>query len=188
MSTPPVPSSLLQQNLVVMQQVTNFNSNDFAVLDAYGAPVGHVRTGGSGAARFFTGSRELDLLDGDGTPLAHISDPMNFGRDRFEVTYPDGRHLAEVLKRISMFSTKVDVSVCDGSELQLQGNFIGFDFRFMLGEWEIAAVSRQWGGVAAGLLGHSRYALRIREDAPDPVRRAVLSGCVVLDLIRAKNN
>lgn len=184
----PAPGSLLQHDLLVMQQITSFNSNDMTILDPYEAPIGHVVTKGSGAARFLMGSRELDLVDGDGTPLAHISDTITFGRDRFEVTYPDGAPLAQVLKRIAFFTTKVEVNVADGSQLQLNGNMFGFDFRFMLGEWEIASVSRQWAGMSKGLLGRSRYAIRMRSDAPDPVRRAIISCCVVLDLIREKEN
>jgi uncharacterized protein YxjI len=184
----PAPTPLLKHDLLLMQQITNFNSNDMAILDPHQVPVGHIVTQGSGVSRFFMGSRELDLLDGDGTPLAHISDVVGLGRDRFELTYPDGRPLAHVLKRLRMFGTKVDVSVMDGSELSLEGDVFGFDFRFMLGQWEIAAVSRQWAGLTAGILGRSRYALRLRNDAPDPVRRAVISSCVVLDLIREKQS
>ncbi|MGO1319439.1 MAG: LURP-one-related/scramblase family protein [Galactobacter sp.] len=184
----PVPGSLLQHDLLVMQQITNFNSNDMTILDGQEAPIGHVVTKGSGAARFLLGSRELDLLDWDGTPLAHISDTITFGRDRFEITYPDGTPLAQVLKRMAMFTTKVEINVADGSQLQLKGDMFGYDFRFVLGEWEVAYVSRQWAGMSRGLLGHSRYAVSMRSDAPDPVRRAIISCCVVLDLIRQKRS
>jgi uncharacterized protein YxjI len=182
------PVSLLQHDQLVMQQVTNFNSNDIAILGADGATAGYVHTVGSGVSRFFMGSRELDLLDLDGTPLAHISDPMDFGRDRYQLTYPNGQPLADVLKKIRLFGTNVSVQVCDGSQLDLVGDILGFDFQVMLGEWEIASVVRQWAGMGAALLGHSRYGLRIRSDAPDPVRRAVISSCVVLDLIREKRS
>jgi uncharacterized protein YxjI len=185
---PAPPVSLLQHDQLVMQQVTNFNSNDIAILDPAGATVGYVHTVGSGVSRFFMGSRELDLLDRDGTPLAHISDPVQFGRDRFELTYPDGRPLAQVVKRIRLFGLNVSVEVCDGSVLELRGNVMGFDFQVMLGEWEIATVTRQWAGMGAALLGRSRYGVRLRNDAPDPVRRAVISSCVVLDLIREKRS
>ena len=81
-----------------MQQITGFMSNDFDILDGTGEQVaGHVTTSGSGLSRFFAGSRSLDVVDADRTPLLHVEDPPGIGFDRFELSAPDGTPLASLV-------------------------------------------------------------------------------------------
>lgn len=186
--TQPPPASLLDHDTLVMQQITGVMSNDFEILDAAGNPAGLVRTQGGAASRMFMGSRELDVTELDGTVLAHVSDTISVGRDRFSLTSADGTPLAELVKRITLFTTKVDIEMTDGPALELQGSFIDLDFRILAGEVVAAQVARQWAGIGRGLLGHSRYVVQIRQDAPADVRRTILGTCVALDLIRRKQS
>lgn len=178
--------SLLDHDTLVMQQTTGFMSNDFDILDAQGSTVGKVETTGSTGSRLFMGNRSFDVADRDGTPLLHLDDVVNVGRDTYELTYPDGSGLATVTKRITFLRTKIQISLVGGPELELRGNALDFDFQVFAGETVAATVSRQWGGVSRGLLGHSRYAVALDPAAPRHVRLAIIGGLIALDLIRAK--
>lgn len=180
---------LLGHDTLVMQQVTGFLSNDFDILDSTGQQVvGHVTTTGNGVSRFFAGSRSLDVADADGTPLLHVEDPPDLGFDRFELSTPDGAPLAEVNSHFALFSTRVSLSVAAGPLFELNGDMLGLDYTFRLGDQLAATVTRQWGGLGRGVLGHSRYVLAIDPAAPPRARLAIIGGCIVLDLIRQKKS
>jgi uncharacterized protein YxjI len=183
----PRTSDLLTHDTLVMQQVTGWMSNDFDILDASGEhALGHVITTGSGLSRFFTGSRSLDVSAADGTALLHIEDPAGFGPDRYELSTPDGAPLAELRARFAIFSTTVGLELADGTELELHGDMFSLDYEFRRGDEIVARASRSWAGVSRGLLGHSRYVLGMEPPTPPRLRLAIIGGCVVLDLLRAK--
>lgn len=187
MDTPAHQSALLSHDVLVMQQITGFMSNDFDILDSTGEQAaGHVTTTGGGLSRLFAGSRSLDVSDADGTPLLHVEDPVGIGFDRFELSAPDGAAVAEVTSRFAMFSTRVSFSLADGTALELHGNMMGFDFEFRVGQAVAARVTREWAGLSRGFLGHSRYVLAIDPTVPAQLRLAIIGGCIVLDLIRRK--
>jgi uncharacterized protein YxjI len=181
--------TLLSHDALVMQQITGFMSNDFDILDTSGEQaIGHVTTTGGGLSRLVAGSRSLDVADADGTPLLHVEDPIGIGFDRFELSSPDGAPLATVRRRFAMLRMKVDLTLADGSVLELGGDVLGFDFEFSMGGSIAARVSRSWGGIGRGLLGHSRYVLAIDPTVPPALRLAIIGGTITLDLIRRKQN
>ncbi len=178
--------SLLDHDAWIMQQITNFMANDFTILDTEGGPIGLITTKGSVPSRLFMGSRELDVTELDGTPLVHVSDPPDFGLDTFKLTLPSNEPLASITKQLTFFKTSIDIQVLNGPPLRLEGDVLGFDFLIRTPTVVAARVSRQWAGLAAGLLGHSRYVVVIDPQAPRLVRLAIVGSLVVLDLIRAK--
>lgn len=182
------PASLLDHDVVVMQQRTNFNSNDFEILGQHGGVIGRVSTEGSAVGRFFKGSRELTVREPDGRPLALVRDPMNFGFDRFEVHLADGSLLANLRKRFTFIRKRVDIEVQNGPVIELHGRLFDFDIQFMIDGGVVAQASRQWGGLAAGLLGHSRYALTFTVPTPPLAKLALIGGMLALDLIREKES
>lgn len=178
---------LLAHDTLVMQQITGFMSNDFDILDATGEQaVGHVSTSGGGLSRLFAGSRSLDVADADGTPLLHVEDPMSLGFDHFQLATPEGAPLAEVTSRFALFSTRVSLTMADGTDLELSGDMLGLDFEFQVQGAVAARVSRKWAGFSRGFLGHSRYVVGIEPTVPAQLRLAIIGGCIVLDLIRRK--
>lgn len=76
----------------------------------------------------------------------------------------------------------------DGAELELHGDMLGLDYEFRYGEAVAARAAREWAGLSRGFLGHSRYVLGFDPTVPPPLRLAIVSGCIVLDLIRAKRS
>ncbi|MGM7670149.1 LURP-one-related/scramblase family protein [Microbacterium sp. A93] len=184
----PSTNALETTDLLVMQQVTGFLSNDFALEDSEGRVVAHGHTRGSAASRIFGGNRQFEITDLDGTPLFHVHDPMTLGRDRYRVTDPQGGPIADLLQRMTFLRTSVQISVVDGTELVLDGNLRGMDFRLTAGGTAVATVNRKWAGLGQALMGRSRYGLSLDPGMPGLVRYAVIGSVIALDLIRAKQS
>lgn len=180
-------NALVRTDLPVMQQITGFLSNDFALEDSEGQAVAHGHTRGSAASRMFRGHREFEITDLSGTPLFHVHDPMSAGQDRYRVTDPQGP-IAELVQRIAVFRTSVQISVVDGTELRLDGSLSGLTFRLMAGETSVATVDHQWAGLGKALLARSRYAVKLDPCMPEVVRYAVIGSVIALDLICDKQN
>lgn len=180
-----VAMSLLTEPVLVMDQVTNMTSNDFAIFNATGTQVGHVSTGGGTLQRMFMGSRELTVYDGPDNPLLQVQDTVTFGRERMSVLDGNGHVLAELVKRFTFLTTKVDVTL-QGEPLQLTGNMFDFDFELTSPHGSIARVTREWSGLGKALLGHSRYVVQFAEAAGPHHRQAGLGCVLALDLIREK--
>ncbi|MGP6175637.1 LURP-one-related/scramblase family protein [Corynebacterium sp. A21] len=185
---PPQQYSLLQEDLLVMHQMTGFMSNNFDIQNQQGQVVGVVSTSGSAASRFFMGSRSLHVFEADGRPLLGMEDTVNFMRDTFELSDPNGEPLAHVRKRFTFFRQQVDLHLADGTNIELHGSIFDFNFEFRVGELVPARVSRQWSGLARGLLGRSSYVLSFAPDVPSRLRAAIIGGVIALDLIRAKES
>lgn len=186
MAADPRYRSLLDYDTLVMQQVTAFMANDFQIFDLAGVPIGLINTTGPASDRFFLGSRELDVTELDGTPLVHVSDPIDFGRDTFKLTLPSSEPLATLTKQLSLFKTVIDIQVLNGPPLRLEGNVFDFEFEIRTPATIAARASRQWAGLGASFLGHSRYVVGIDPQAPRQVRLTIIGSLVALDLIRAK--
>lgn len=171
-----------------MQQITGFMTNDFAIQDPDGTPIGNVHTTGSGIGRFFMGSRSFELYDADGRLLLSINDVLTFGRDRWELDHPDGSRFADIVRKFTFFIKKVDVQVIDGPLVQIESSDIfEFGFGITVGGAEIARTSRQWAGIGNALLGRDRYVLSFRPEVLRRDRLAVIGAVIAVDLMRQKD-
>lgn len=183
-------SNLLDNNLLVMQQVDAFLANNFDICDTQGNVVGRILGTDSTGARLLLGTREFDLVGTDGTRLAHISDPPDFGFDTFTITGPDGFGLAKVQKRLSFLSRKVSVHLASGEELSLKGEILDYEFTVSLAgpNQPLAQASRKWTGFCDALLDKSRYALEFFPQASFTHRLAILGTMIAVDLMRRKED
>lgn len=177
--------TLLQSDVLVIDQVTSFMGNDFAILDAQGRGIGRIRTEGGALTRLVVGNRELAILNGDGSLFMRIEDVMNLGRDRYALSDPDGQPFGEVVKEFTLFSKRLSVNL-PGETLRLNGSFFEREFEVTGPGGQVARVSRRWPGVGSALLGKERYVLGFTPGVPGPTRAATLGAVVALDLVRAK--
>lgn len=175
-------------DVLTLQQLTSFMSNDMQVTDPDGGTVASVVTTGGGLGRMLMGSRSFDVLDGeDGPVLFRLADPTSFGRDRYAIVDADGLPLANLVREHAFFRTSVSVEVVDGTRFAVTGNLWDHDYAMTVGERPIARTTATFGGFANALAGRSRYELRLDPGMPPVVRCAVLGTAIVLDLIRAKD-
>ncbi|GAA3778912.1 LURP-one-related/scramblase family protein [Micrococcus endophyticus] len=188
MSTAFDAGRLGRTDVLTLQQVTSFMSNDMQVTGPDGQTVATVVTTGGGLGRMLLGSRTFDVVDGeDGRVLFRLADPATFGRDRYAIVDADGLPLANLVREFALFRTSVSVEVVDGTRFAVTGNLWDHDYTMTVGQAPIARATATFGGFMNALAGRSRYELRLDPGMPPVVRCAVLGTAIALDLIRAKD-
>ena len=178
--------SILDHDLLVIDQVTSFLSNDFAIRDQEGSVVGQIVTEGSALERIFVGSRQLTVLDDDQTVLVRINDVPNFGRDRFHLSDAAGNQVGEVVKQFTFFSKHLTVQLTNGEVYELAGRLLEFDFEVQGPTGQICRVTRDYAGLGSWFLGHNRYVTQFAPGLADHAKASIIGAVVALDLIRAK--
>ena len=182
-------AGLLNQDLLILQQLRNGLSPEFDILDDQERVVGMVGGTESGARRFFLGPRGFDVLDADGSRLAHVSDVRDFWRDTYEIVRGDGSMLATVTRKMTFFSRRFSIALSTGEEFMVEGNFFDREFNVVNanGGGAVAQVSRERAGFAKAFLSHDRYALYYPPGTSPDRRLAILGSMISLDLMRAKD-
>ena len=183
-------TSLLNHDLLVVQQTRAGASTEFNIEDAQGALIGLIScTQKSGVRQFFGGAREFDLLEADGTRLAHLSDDRKIWRDTYTLLRADGSQLATVSKQAKLFSRRITTTLTTGEELLVEskGNFSDRELNIARNRSGngVAQASRERVGCAEALRGHDRYVLHVPSLSPE-LRLAILGTVVALDMMRAK--
>ena len=184
-------AGLLNQDLLILQQFRSGFSPEFDILDDQEQVVGMVGGTESGARRFFLGPREFDVLDADGSLLAHVSDVRDFWRDTYEIVRGDGSVLATIARKMGFFSRKFSITLTSGEELTVKGDVIDREFTVVNANSDetVAQVSRERTGVIEAFFGrdHDRYALHYPDSTSPDLRLAILGSMIALDLMRAKD-
>ena len=91
----------------------------------------------------------LVFEDAAGHELCKIQERMLRIKDSMEIEGPDGRRLAVVKKAlIAPLRDRWAVSVADGPDLDVQGNFLDYEYTIGEGRDKIAEVSKKWFRVA----------------------------------------
>lgn len=178
---------LLATDTLVVDQITNFITTDFAIRDVDGNALGHIRTEGRLAKRMVMGNRDFSVYDGDRLSFT-IYDEPNWGRDRFQVFDPEGALRATVVKNITMFKHKLSVSLWEGTELVVRGSWLDYHYEIDGPAGRIANVERSWPGVPEMFLGHDRYVIALAGETKAQVRQAVIGSAIAIDRIRSKSN
>ncbi|AFV90692.1 hypothetical protein PACID_29270 [Acidipropionibacterium acidipropionici ATCC 4875] len=180
--------SLVDQNVLVLQQVRSFLTNDFDILDADGSPVATIHTEGSALSRMFRGNRELTVLE-DGRPVLRITDEVNIlSRDSYTVADGSGATLATLTKLFTFATRKIQADLADGTSLLCTGSLFGRSFTISRGDAVAARIERRMPGVADALMGRDRYALSMDPSLPPSYRGAIIGTVIAIDLIRAKED
>ncbi|RXW32132.1 LURP-one-related/scramblase family protein [Propioniciclava flava] len=179
-------TGLLSHDVLIVQQINSFMANDFDILDTTGGVLGRVVGQDSFGGLFFAGPRRFLLVQSDGTPLLAFDDVMDIGFDTFEMSWPDGRRLATLRRRPALFSTSITVTAATGASMELVGDLGGLDYQVVSGGTVLGRVAREWAGMGAALLGHSRYAMTFAPGATEETRLLALGTAIALDLIRRK--
>ena len=176
---------ILETDVIVMDQIRSFLSNDFGIHDGHGQGIGSLRTEGGIGARMLMGNRELAVLDSDGSLLCRVVDPPDLGFDSFEVRDPTGGRVARIVKEFTFFSKSLRVELATGGQMSVKGELFDREFTVMGPLGEAARVSRRWPGVADFLLSRERYVVAMAAGLPVPERLGTIGAVIALDLIRA---
>jgi uncharacterized protein YxjI len=145
------------------------------------------------------------------TKILRFSDYKRMTPFHLELRTPEGAKLMTVRRGVSFFVSEVEVldehdkligkfrqrffsiggkfDVMDAQERQvctLQGKWTGWDFRFVQGEREMAAVSKKWAGLGKELFTSAdNYMLSIGAAVPanDPVRLLIVAAVMCIDMV-----
>ncbi|MFQ3195164.1 MAG: hypothetical protein ACI9N3_001998 [Colwellia sp.] len=124
---------------------------------------------------------------------------------------PNDQRIIRIQRGISLFVSKVTVTDSEGNDIgyfqqklfsiggkfdlfdnqdnlvcQLKGNWVGWNFRFMDGDQELAHISKEWGGIGKEFFTSAdNYVLEISQDVPDdhPVRKLILAAVMCIDMV-----
>lgn len=182
---PPRPPRLLDHDLIILQQMTQLIRNDFHILDPYGRQIAHVTSGGSGTSRFLVGTRELYVSDAAG-PVMHVTDPMNFGMDRYEFFLPDGRQLGHLKRRMALLKAVFEIHLYDGTMFMLERGGFSYDITFKLGGAVVGHARHRMPDLTSIMLQRDQYAMSFDPGAPTMHRMGMLAGLLALDLAGKK--
>ncbi len=177
---------ILHTDTLVFDQVSSFMSNDFGIHALSGAPIGRIVTEGGAGQRFLMGTRQLAIVDTDGTLLVRVHDPADFGLDTYEVHDWQGRLVAKIVKEFTLFTKSLRIELASGPVLRLTGALFDNEFRVDGPGGLAATCSRSWAGLAQALTGSDRYVLGFVPQVPVPEKLGTIGAVIALDLIRAK--
>ncbi|MCR9120391.1 MAG: phospholipid scramblase family protein [bacterium] len=128
-----------------------------------------------------------------------------------EIKTPEGQQVCRVKRGVSFFLSKVDVldendqriggfkqkffsiggafsvlNAADEPVCTLKGKILGWEFRFLDGETELAKVSKKWAGFGQELFTSAdNYMLEINDVVPanDPVRQLIVGAVMCIDMV-----
>lgn len=145
------------------------------------------------------------------TKMLRFSDYKTMTPFDVQIRTPNDQRIIRIQRGISLFVSKVTVTDSEGSDIgyfqqklfsiggkfdlfdnqgnlvcQLKGNWVGWNFRFMDGDHELAHISKEWGGIGKELFTSAdNYVLEISPDVPNdhPVRKLILAAVMCIDMV-----
>jgi uncharacterized protein YxjI len=190
------PNPLAKNAFLVKEHIGLLKAaNDYDVYDPEtGAIVLHCREEALGPLtrllRFSSYKRmtpfDVRIRTPDGRLIVQVRRGVSFLRSRVEVV--DGTGVIGRFRQ-KVFSLGGAFDVLDAAEnviCTLKGKWTGWDFRFIVGERELAHVSKKWAGSGQELFTSAdNYVLSISEavGADDPARKLILAAVMCIDMV-----
>lgn len=129
----------------------------------------------------------VELRTPDGQPVLFIKRGISLLRSTVQVL--DGQERLVGSFKQKLFSIGGKFTVLDAQEqplCTLQGKWTSWDFRFMKGDTELAAVSKKWAGLGKELFTSAdNYMLSIdgKVASNDPVRQLIVAAVLCIDMV-----
>lgn len=146
--------------------------DEYAVEDEQGRTVWTVR------GRLMAWGKQLAMSDAEGREAARIRQRMMTLWPKYEIER-DGLPSAVVRKRWAWFKERFTVEVAGSTVYEVEGNFLGREYRFIREGREAATVSRALFSVSG------RYGVETAAGEDDLL---ILASVVVIDLVRESGN
>jgi uncharacterized protein YxjI len=195
---PPRPEGgrLIDHDRLVFRQKTKVIelTNEYAIKDAAGQDVGHVKQEGQSAlkkaARFVASvdqfmTHRLGVTDADGSRVLEIVRPRKLVKSRLQVLSGDGRPIGEIVQRNAIGKIRFGLTGADGAELgEIRAeNWRAWNFSIVDGGGEeVARITKTWEGLARTLFTTAdHYLLELTPQARGPLRVLALAAAVGVD-------
>ncbi|MFA7276813.1 MAG: phospholipid scramblase-related protein [Pseudobdellovibrionaceae bacterium] len=190
-------SSLCQNSFIVKEQVGLFKAaNNYDIYDpASGQKIIECREPNLGLFtkifRFTDYKRmtpfEVVISTPDGKRMMTVKRGISIFLSKVEVTDEKGRTVGFFKQKLFSIGGKFDVlDAQENIKCSLQGNWTGWNFKFIRGEQEIASVSKKWNGLGKELLTSAdNYVLTVNESVSpdDDVRMLIFAAVMCIDMV-----
>ena len=130
---------------------------------------------------------DVQIRTPDGAPVVRVKRGISFFLSQVEVTDADNRLIGIFKQKLFSIGGKFDL--IDANErliCQLKGNLIGWDFKFLRDETELAHVSKKWSGLGKEFFTSAdNYVLQIQPLVGDnfELRKLILAAVVCIDMV-----
>lgn len=123
----------------------------------------------------------------NGEPVVRIKRGVSIWLSRVEVTDSDNRLIGTFKQKLFSFGGKFDLlDSNDNVTCQLKGNLIGWNFRFIRDEIQLAHVSKQWSGLGKEFFTSAdNYVLEISQQVGEDMelRKLILAAVMCIDMV-----
>ncbi|MBV1908491.1 MAG: RNAase [Kangiellaceae bacterium] len=123
----------------------------------------------------------------DGTPIVRIKRGISIFLSKVEVTDADNRLIGTFKQKLFSIGGKFDlVDANDQLMCQLKGNLIGWNFRFIKDDIELANVSKKWAGIGKEFFTSAdNYVLEVADQVGQEfeLRKLILAAVMCIDMV-----
>ncbi len=123
----------------------------------------------------------------NGEPVVRIKRGVSIWLSRVEVTDSDNRLIGTFKQKLFSFGGKFDLlDSNDNVTCQLKGNLIGWNFRFIRDEIQLAHVSKQWSGLGKEFFTSAdNYVLEVNQQVGEDMelRKLILAAVMCIDMV-----
>jgi uncharacterized protein YxjI len=152
----------------LMKQKVFAWGDDFRIKDEAGEDVFFVD------GRAFSIGKKLSFQDMSGHELAFIEQKLLSWGPTYEISR-DGRHVATVKKKhFTLFKAKFSIDVPGPDDLEAEGSFLEYNYRFNRGGSTVAEVSKRWFAL------RDTYGVEVAAGEDDVL---ILASTVVVDMV-----
>lgn len=188
----------LQQNtFLVKEHVGMFKAaNNYDIFDPQsGAKVMECREPNLGSIikllRFSDYKRNtafhVEVTAPDGTPIVSVSRGWTFIRSKVMIKNGAGEPVGYFLQKLFSIGGAFTIyDMQDKEQCHLKGKWSGWDFTFMMGDVQLARVTKKWAGLGKELFTSAdNYVLEIDDCVPEdnPVRQLILASVMCIDMV-----
>ena len=130
---------------------------------------------------------DIEIRTPLGEPVVHVRRGVSFWLSSVDVMDETGQTIGGFEQKFFSIGGKFMVLGRRREPLcELKGNWVGWNFRFVVGDRELARISKSWSGLGRELMTSAdNYVLQISDWVPanDPVRPLILAAVMCVDMV-----
>ena len=130
---------------------------------------------------------EIEIKGLTGKKILKVKKGVSFILSKIQV-YDENDNIVGIFKqRLFPFGNNFDM--LDKSEnlvCKLKGNFIGWNFKFLKGDYEVGLVTKKWAGIGKEMFTSAdNYILEIKDkvEKDSPLRLLILAAVICIDMV-----
>jgi uncharacterized protein YxjI len=130
---------------------------------------------------------DIEIRTPDGQPIVRVKRGVSFFLSKVQVLDEAGQVIGGFKQKFAMLKSRCAVLDADEQPVcELEGNWSGWEFKFVKDGVEFAQVSKKWAGIGKEFFTSAdNYALSISESVPpnNPIRQLILAAVMCIDMV-----